>query len=294
MFKTEFHQDLIIPISQSNESSIQIKKSDSFYIILVNSGYGHLIINDRRVAVQGPGVICINNNENLTTEKGSCLNLTCIKFSPLFINSNFKLDVIRNKRNLSLVSEDMDLFLLNPFINRDNNYYGFSKVTLDMEPVLTDIFNKIDHEIIDKRDKYWPCRTRAIFMELLFLIDNLKDKSEYNISNIRLPEDDFINQVVLYININYESPIKLTTLCSEFAINRTSLTERFQKVTGYTITNYINKVRIQMACALLKETHLSITEIMYKCGYNTSANFNKTFKGITDMTPKDFRAEFCK
>lgn len=294
MDKTKYHQDLIIPIRLHSDSIIQILDSENFNIIFIMEGYGHVMINDSPYALNGPGILCLNNNESLRIQNDSSLKIKSLEFSPLFINSNFSLDKIKRKRSLSLVTSDMDMYWLTPFLRREDNYFGFIKSDLNSKKIIDNLFNRIIFEIDEKRDKYWPCRTRSIFMELLFMLDSLRSQSSMDKANRALTEDEFINKVILYINMNYDQPISLTTLCSEFAVNRTTLGERFHKVTGYTIINYINQVRIQMACTLLKETYLNITEIMYKCGFNTTANFNKTFKNIVGKTPKDFRSGFCK
>ena len=52
---------------------------------------------------------------------------------------------------------------------------------------------------------------------------------------------------------------------------------------------YINKVRIQAACEILKKTDESISDIAYKCGFTTNSTFNRNFRQFTGMSPVEWR-----
>ncbi len=67
------------------------------------------------------------------------------------------------------------------------------------------------------------------------------------------------------------------------------LCRTFKKLTGYTVIQYINILKIQKACDLLHETRKSITEIALDCGFNSTMYFCKTFKAILNITPTDYR-----
>lgn len=52
---------------------------------------------------------------------------------------------------------------------------------------------------------------------------------------------------------------------------------------------YINLVRVQTACDLLKRTDEPITTIAGKCGFTTLSTFNRNFKQITGVSPSQWR-----
>ena len=56
-----------------------------------------------------------------------------------------------------------------------------------------------------------------------------------------------------------------------------------------TIFSFINKLRIEKACVLLKSTDLNISEIAFEVGYNTISNFNAQFQHFTQMSAKQYR-----
>lgn len=53
---------------------------------------------------------------------------------------------------------------------------------------------------------------------------------------------------------------------------------------------YINGLRIEYACELLKEERkLSMEELAYECGFNSKVSFYRNFKNVTGVTPSEYR-----
>ena len=60
--------------------------------------------------------------------------------------------------------------------------------------------------------------------------------------------------------------------------------------TGRSASVYVNDLRIQEACCLLKETDMPVTQIIYAAGFNTKSNFHREFARVTGTTPSQWRA----
>jgi transcriptional regulator GlxA family with amidase domain len=58
------------------------------------------------------------------------------------------------------------------------------------------------------------------------------------------------------------------------------------------ITDYLVRLRIGQACALLSSTEKSIAHIAEAVGYASLANFNRQFKAQNALTPREYRARF--
>ena len=78
-------------------------------------------------------------------------------------------------------------------------------------------------------------------------------------------------------------------LTVEFAISRTVLFARIKKLTGYSLNDYIKRLRINKAAKLLKETGLSVTEISEITGFSYPRYFSSVFKDLTGVSPTEFR-----
>ena len=63
-----------------------------------------------------------------------------------------------------------------------------------------------------------------------------------------------------------------------------------------TFSQYLNAVRLEHAIELLKNNteHLAITEIAAKCGFDTIRHFNRVFKDITGMSPRQMPSDYVR
>lgn len=67
----------------------------------------------------------------------------------------------------------------------------------------------------------------------------------------------------------------------------------FHKLSGMTFSRYVNTIRIEKAITMLKDKKdMTITEISRQCGFDTIRHFNRVFKDITGMTPKQLPSDF--
>lgn len=131
-------------------------------------------------------------------------------------------------------------------------------------------------------------------MESLYLIDNVYyENQECTIEQINNQNDDEINQILLYLYNNYDKKITITELTKIFNMNRTTLSKKFKDVVGESIITYLNKVRINMAAIMLRDTELPIAEIMDRVGFVDATHFLRTFKKYIKFTPKEYRNKFC-
>ena len=68
----------------------------------------------------------------------------------------------------------------------------------------------------------------------------------------------------------------------------------FRKATQSTVTHYINEQRVGLACRKLLETELPILDICLDVGYETVSYFNRRFRQVKGMTPREFRERFLE
>jgi len=78
-------------------------------------------------------------------------------------------------------------------------------------------------------------------------------------------------------------------LAKGLGFSRAQLHRKIKEVTGYSTSNYVRHLRIQIAQNLLKKTNLSIAEIAYQCGFNEPSYFSSSFQKDHGMSPKEYR-----
>jgi AraC-like DNA-binding protein len=101
-------------------------------------------------------------------------------------------------------------------------------------------------------------------------------------------------ELMAYIEERYAESFSLDDLASRFALNPSYLSRAFKADSGYTIVEYVNKVRIQRSCVLLKRSSSSILDIALAVGYNSLSHFNHYFRRMTGSSPREFRNQSRK
>lgn len=86
-----------------------------------------------------------------------------------------------------------------------------------------------------------------------------------------------------------DAPLALAELSRSVGLNRTRLNEAFRALYGQTITQVLQKERMEAARAMLCADDLSITEIAERCGYGHLSNFSLAYKAYFGISPSRVR-----
>jgi AraC-like DNA-binding protein len=101
-----------------------------------------------------------------------------------------------------------------------------------------------------------------------------------------------MTDVYNYIRENYFKPISLEKISKIAKMNPVSFSRYFKKYCGAGFIEYLNRVRTNKACYLLRETEYHIHDIAIECGFASISNFNKQFRKTEGISPRDFKAQF--
>ena len=92
-----------------------------------------------------------------------------------------------------------------------------------------------------------------------------------------------------YLMKNYQKPLELNALALLLHMQSASLCRFFKRETKMTISEYLNRLRIDLAAKMLMNEQLLIEEIAYDCGFNSISFFNRQFKKYTYYSPGIYR-----
>lgn len=107
------------------------------------------------------------------------------------------------------------------------------------------------------------------------------------------PQETIINNAVSYIRSNYPSQgLSLKIIADHCHISPSYLSRIFKQKKGYTITQQVNRTRIEEARHLLQVSDSTIEEIAKKVGFNDRSYFCKVFKKQVGLSPSDYRKRF--
>ncbi|RPE12486.1 helix-turn-helix domain-containing protein [Chitinophaga lutea] len=139
-------------------------------------------------------------------------------------------------------------------------------------------------------------REAAVFCAKFFQIDfDRASQSPFIIfQGQKGHEDEGIKRAQEFIELNFKDKISVERLSDLLALSRRSLERRFKKATSNTVSEYIQRVKIEAAKKQLEISAKNISEVMYEVGYTDQKAFRASFKTITGLSPIEYRNKYNK
>lgn len=97
-----------------------------------------------------------------------------------------------------------------------------------------------------------------------------------------------LKPVLEYIETYYPTPVSLEALAHLAGMSPKYFCRFFQAVIHRTPIDYLNYYRIERACYLMETEDISVTDAAYRCGFNDSSYFVRSFKKYKQITPKQY------
>lgn len=130
----------------------------------------------------------------------------------------------------------------------------------------------------------------------LHILDQLLDPAELVWLNVPDPISTYTRQssgrvpkLMHFIQQNFKENITLQQAASVAGLQVHSFCRFFKTLTNRTFSDFLNEVRIGLACKLLQQSDLPVTQIALECGYTNISYFNRCFKKINKISPKAYR-----
>ena len=144
-------------------------------------------------------------------------------------------------------------------------------------------------------EKYFDRQT-AIYCSKVFQIDIERTSQSpfFIFQGQKNHGDELICQAQTYIEENLTQKISFEQLASKLATSRRNFDRRFNKATGNTPVEYLQRVKVEVAKRTLEKGKKSIFEVMNEVGYSDDKAFREVFKRITGLSPLDYKARFNK
>ncbi len=131
---------------------------------------------------------------------------------------------------------------------------------------------------------------------LFEIFDILANSTEYELlaspsymENTKETYSDRYSKITEYVLRNFHREITLKEVADEANMATTTFCNFFKEHFRMTFIEYLNAIRIGHVCKLLTNKDKTIIAVAYECGFNNLANFNRQFKRLKDMTPKEYR-----
>lgn len=124
-----------------------------------------------------------------------------------------------------------------------------------------------------------------IWLELLEL-------NQTNLRSYPIRNDDSLKTMLSYIHEHYPEPISVQQISEAVPISKRACFRLFREKMHLTPLEYLTAYRMRIACQLLAQTDIPVTQIAYDCGLGSSSYFGKLFRQRYKQTPVQFRKEW--
>src|SRR5215472_1649266 len=98
-----------------------------------------------------------------------------------------------------------------------------------------------------------------------------------------------INRVIEYLRGNRDRQVKLEELAKVACFSEFHFHRIFGAVSGETLNEFTNRLRLEKAARLLRYSDHSLTDIALDCSFSSSATFSRAFRSGFDTSPSQFR-----
>lgn len=161
------------------------------------------------------------------------------------------------------------------------------KVSKDDSGLLTQQIKKIKN-----------LKSTELLIGFLILLNLLRKSKATFISETTgspLSEGHRMEKIYDFILKNYKDDLTLEEISEVASMTPHAFCRYFKKHSGITFVTFLNQLRISEAQrSLLDNKFETITEIAYDSGFNSLTNFNRVFKKVVGLAPKDYLLEYKK
>ncbi|WP_324672183.1 AraC family transcriptional regulator [Hymenobacter sp. GOD-10R] len=138
-----------------------------------------------------------------------------------------------------------------------------------------------------------PARLLTL-LRVLYQLAEAPDVTELHadmgMSALQAREQQRLREVYQHLEQHYAENITVQAMADLTHLTVPAFCRYFKKMTGQTLTNFLQEYRISQARLLLLQD-MPITEVSYAAGFNNLSHFNRTFLKLAGQTPSDYRKQ---
>jgi AraC-like DNA-binding protein len=147
---------------------------------------------------------------------------------------------------------------------------------------------RIAIEELNKKSSGYQAMIRGILKILFVKIHRIFPPEEYG-KKVDRSSLERLSPALECIANNFEEELPVPYLAERCFMSVTNFRRVFLKTMGVSPQEYLIRFRIKMAARLLQSTSRSILDISYSVGYRTLSSFNRHFKRIMKVAPREWR-----
>lgn len=236
----------------------------------------HWHLESELIYIEKGAIIVSNNNQKYSLDSGDAIFL-----------SSGEIHYIKSEEESILKMALFDSAIIQDLLSR----YRLRQAKLQHHYPISECLSKIHRELTE-RELFFElqcCESIASLMIQIFRGEELAERREAEEGSSISRYKNLLDEIE-----NKYSYITFSDAAAFMGLSEPYFSKFFRKISGMTFSQYLNSVKLRHAVALLQDrkSDLSVTEISAQCGFDTIRHFNRVFKNITGMSPRDLPADY--
>ncbi len=153
----------------------------------------------------------------------------------------------------------------------------------------------IKNELIHEFEDFVGLSETKKLINLFIILEKLSITNQYKFmlsdSSIKRHKTADVNRLEMifqFVNEHYSEKISIENLAKHIGLTQNSFCRFFKKMTQKTFVQFVNEFRVGKAVEIFNKNQISISEVMYRCGFNDPSYFTKQFKKYQGTTPSNY------
>ncbi|WP_337102720.1 helix-turn-helix domain-containing protein [Paenibacillus sp. YIM B09110] len=167
-------------------------------------------------------------------------------------------------------------------------YFGFMNMLFQWfnkkGVLMTDVFTNREWEVGENVLKSLT-RMRTWAQQLSVQLTDYANQNGKDVSQA-------VEKVQRYMEANLGEDFSRERAAENVYLNPAYLSRLFRRETGYSLTDYLVKLRITKARMELEKTNNRVSDVAVAVGYANFSHFSKLFKKMTGLTPQEYRKKY--
>ena len=176
----------------------------------------------------------------------------------------------------------------------DNPVTAYAMLNTETQTEIHFLFDSILGEIHDQKNE-WKDAVGAYLTQFLIKIGRYINGAIKRIPNAPTKEWNLVLSALRMMMERFDEPnLTLETIADSLYISKSHLSRLFQRLTGEAFSEYLRNIRINGACRLLRESNITVEEIVMRCGLRDTPSFYRNFNIYMKMTPNQYRLAYTR
>ena len=143
------------------------------------------------------------------------------------------------------------------------------------------------------RDEYYRQALKIKALSVLlkvyrnYLIDDKEKGDSYNKKMLS-------KRIVKYARHHFDEDVTVEEIAKYCGYSRFYISKTFKEVTGKTLIDFINSLKVHKAKSLLATSNFDMSEISQKCGFASQSYFSNVFKKYEKVSPFEYKSKVKK